>query len=91
MHVELHEGRISNTPEAMDLAGLDDEDVTRPGFELLAVDGPEPSAFSHELDFIVRMAMRSRATARERAEEEYGDIHIAVVGPDELMRAALEG
>jgi hypothetical protein len=28
MHVELHEGRISNAPEAMDLAGLDDEDVT---------------------------------------------------------------
>jgi len=32
-----------------------------------------------------------RPTSGERAEQEHGDIHVAVVGPDELMRAGLEG
>jgi hypothetical protein len=30
-------------------------------------------------------------TTGKGAQEEHGDVHIAVVGPDELIRAALEG
>jgi hypothetical protein len=90
MHIHLNQGRITNAAEAMDLPGLDDENVTRAGFELLAVDGPETSAFSHELDFIVRMAMGARTTSGQGSEEEDGDVDVAVIGPDELMRAALE-
>jgi hypothetical protein len=75
----------------MDLPGLEHEDVTGARFKFLSVDGPEAPSFSHELDFIVRMAMGPGATPRQGSEEEYGDIYVAVIGPDELMRAALEG
>jgi hypothetical protein len=51
--------------EAVDLSSLDDQNVTSAGFEFLSVDCPEAAAFSYELDFIVRMAMRSRATPGE--------------------------
>jgi hypothetical protein len=90
MDVKLNEGRVPNTAEAVDLSGLDDEYVTCAGFEFFSVDGPETAAFPHELDLIVGMPMRSRATAREGAEKKHGDIHVAVISPDELMRAALK-
>jgi hypothetical protein len=90
MHIELNEGRVTNAVEAMDLPGLDDQNVTGAGFELLAVHGPEAAAFSHELDFIIRMTMGPRATPRKRAEEEHRDIHLTVIGPNELVRAALK-
>ena len=85
MYVELDEGRVTDAAEAVDLPGLDDQNVTRAGFELLSVDGPEPAAFPHELYLIVRMAMGPRSTSREGAEEEHGDVHVALLGPDELV------
>ena len=91
MYVDLDEGRLTNAAEAMDLPGLDDQNVTRAGFEFLAVDGPETATFPHELDFIVRMTMGPGTTPREGAEEEHGDIRVAVVGPDKVVRATLKG
>jgi hypothetical protein len=90
MYIELDEGCVTNAAEAVDLPSLDDENVTRSRFELLTVDGPESTAFPHELDFIVWMTVWSGTTSREGAEEEHGDVHVAVVGADELMRAALK-
>jgi hypothetical protein len=90
MHIKLDEGRVTNAAEAMDLAGLDHENVTGAGFELLSVDGPETAAFPHKLDFIVRMSMGPGAAPGEGVEEEHRDIHVPVVGPNELVRAALE-
>jgi hypothetical protein len=90
MHIELDEGCVTNAAEAVDLTGLDDENVTRSCFEFLSVDGPEAAAFPHELDFVVRMSMGARTTASEGAEEEHGDVDITVVGPDEVMRAAMK-
>lgn len=58
MYVELDQGRVTDAAEAMDLPGLDDENVTCTGFEFLSVDRPETASFPHELDFVVRMAMR---------------------------------
>jgi hypothetical protein len=91
MYVDLNERRLTNAMKAVDLAGLYDKNVTFAGFELLAVHGPEAAAFSHELDFVVRMAMRDRTTAGEGSKQKYGDIHVAVVSSNELMRAAFEG
>jgi hypothetical protein len=90
MHIELDQRSVTNAAKTVDLAGLDDENVTRPRFEFLSVDGPEPAAFPHELDFVVRMTMGAWTTARERAEKEHGDVDITVVGPDEVMRAAMK-
>lgn len=53
MYVQLHERRVTNAAEAVDLSGLDDEYVTRAGLEFLSVDRPEAAALSCELDFIL--------------------------------------
>jgi hypothetical protein len=90
MYVDLDEGRVTNAAEAMDLPGLDDQNVTRAGFEFLPVDGPETATFPHELDFIVRVTVGAGTTPREGAEQEHGDIHVAVIGPDKVVRAALK-
>jgi hypothetical protein len=85
MYIELDEGRLANAAETVDLAGLDDEDIACSGFEFLSVDGPETAAFPHELDFIVGMTMGPGTTPREGAEQEHGDIHVAVIGPDKVV------
>src|SRR5262245_66570752 len=90
MHVELHERRVANAAEAVDLARLDHEDITGAGFELLAVHVPQTTTFPHELHFIVRMTMRPGTAARQRAEEEHRHVHVTVIGADELVRASLE-
>jgi hypothetical protein len=74
----------------MDLARIDDQYVASAGLELLAVDGPQAATFPHELDFIVRMTMGSGAATGESAQQEDGDVHVAVVGPDELVGASLK-
>jgi hypothetical protein len=91
MYVQLNKRRLTNAVKAVDLSGLDDEDVTCAGFELLAVHGPETPAFPHELDFVVRMTMRAGTAAGEGSKEEDGDVHVAIVRPDEMVRAAPEG
>jgi hypothetical protein len=89
MDVELYEGRVTDTAEAVYLSGVNDEDVARAGFTFFPVDGPESAAFPHELDFNVRMAVGPGTAPGEGAEEEHGDIHVTVISPNELMRAAL--
>jgi hypothetical protein len=91
MDIELDQGRVTNAAEAVDLACLDDQNVTCFGFELLPVDVPETAAFPHELDFIVRMTVRPWTTPREGAEEKHGDTHVPVIRANEVVRAALEG
>jgi hypothetical protein len=91
VNVDLHQWRIADATKAVNLSGLDDQNVACAGFEFLSVDGPEAATFPHDLDFIIRMTMGPRATSRERAEEKHGDVYITVIGPDELVRAALKG
>ena len=90
MYINLDERPVANASEAMDLPCLDDKDVAGAGFEFFPIDRPEAPTFSDELDFIVRMAMGARAPPRQRAEEEGGDIDVAVLGSNELVRAALK-
>jgi len=90
VHVDLHQRGVADAPKAMDLPCLDHEDVTGPGLELLAVHRPEALSLHHELDFIVGMPVGPGTPAGKRAEQEDGDVHVAVVGPYELMGAALE-
>jgi hypothetical protein len=76
--------------KAVDLAGLDHENVAGAGFELLSIHGPEAATLGHELDFVVRMTMRPGTAAGKRAEEKGGDVDVAVIGSDEVVRAALK-
>jgi hypothetical protein len=88
VHVQLVEG--ADIAEPMNLPRFNNKDVPGAGFEFLAVDCPKSSPFPDELDLIIWMTMGSGALSRESVEEELGDIDVAVVGPDELVRAALK-
>jgi len=90
MNINLDQRSVANAPEGMDLPRLDDKDVTGTGFEFFPIDRPETPTLSDELDLIVRMAMGPGAPPRQRAEEEGGDIDAAVLGSNELVRAALK-
>src|SRR2546422_7766229 len=81
MYIHLDEGRVP---------GLDDENVTGSGFELLPVHGPETPTFPHELDLVVRMAMAPGTTPGESAEEAHGGTHFPPIRADAVMRAALK-
>ena len=90
MHIDLHERSVADAFEAMHFTGLDDQDITSNGFELFTIDVIQAAALSNELDLIIWMTVRTRAAARSAVEEEDGTVHIAVVGADEVMRAAPE-
>ena len=41
MHVDLHQGLVANAAEAMDLSGLDHENIPGTGLEFLSVHSPD--------------------------------------------------
>jgi hypothetical protein len=88
--INLDQRGVANAAEAMDLPRLDDKNVTGAGLEFLPIDRPEAPPFPDKLDFIVRMTMGPGATPREGAEEKGGDIDVAVLSPNELVRAPLK-
>jgi hypothetical protein len=90
MDVHLDQRIIANAAEAVDLSGLDDEDVARAGLELHPVHSPETAALSHELNFIVRVAMGAGTMPWEGSQKEDGDVYVPVLRADELVGAALE-
>src|SRR4051794_39624574 len=85
MDIHLHRRRVSDAREAVDLAGLDHQDVARRGLELLAVHGVQSAALTHELDFVVRMTMRTGAAPRLSTEQKRRDGDVAMLGADELV------
>ena len=90
MDVELHERFVADALEAVDLTGLDDEDVPGRSLEFDAVHVPPSPSGLDELDLVVGMPVRARPGARLSVEEENGDVDVAIVGPDEIVGAALE-
>ncbi|MEO5580317.1 MAG: hypothetical protein ABIR58_06630 [Gemmatimonadaceae bacterium] len=90
MHIELNERVACNAHVTMYFAGFDNENVARAGLEFLGVDIAEAAALSYKLDFIARMTMGPGTTARQAVEKEHRNIGVTVVGPNELVRAALK-
>src|SRR5262245_11039725 len=86
--VELHQLRLADAGETVYLTGFDYKDIAGARFELLPVDDPPAAPFLHELHFIVGMAMRTGAGARESSKQENRYVHVAVLGADEVVRAA---
>ena len=72
----------------MDLACLDDEDISRAAFESLAVDRPYSSAFADELDFVLRMPMRTRSRTRFSMEQEHRNAGVPLYRANKLMGTA---
>ena len=85
MHIELHQRTLADAPEAVNLAGLDDEDVTGAGLELLAVHDPQTATLADELHFVVGMPMRPRTASRLTVEQKDRDADVAVVGANEIV------
>src|SRR5260370_14185588 len=88
MDVHLDKWAIPDGFEAVNFAGLDDEDVAGAAFKRLPVHGPLSAAFADKLDFIVRMAVRPRAFPRQSAQQKDRNVHVAVIGADKFVRAA---
>jgi hypothetical protein len=64
MDVDLDEGHIPDAAEAVNLPGLDDENIPGAGFEFLSVHGIQAAAFPQKLDFIVGVPVGSGTAAR---------------------------
>jgi hypothetical protein len=88
--IDLDKGRFSNASKTVDLSSLDDQDIPRARLEFLSIHHVSAASLPDELDFIIRMAMGTWAPSWKGAEQEDGDVDIAVLGANELMRAAHE-
>ncbi len=58
VHIELYQRRVADHFEAVDLARLDDEDVSGTALERLTIHRPDSTTFADELDLIIGMPMR---------------------------------
>ena len=86
VNVELYQRRITNGLEAVDLASLDNKDVSSATLESLAVDCPHTTAFTDELDFVVRMPVRTRPRTGLSMEQEHRNTGVSLLSSDKLMR-----
>jgi len=85
MNVHLDERAIPDDFEAVNLAGLDDENVPSATFKRLSVHGPYSAAFPDKLDLIVGMPVRPRTLARQPAEQKHGDAHVSLLGREDAL------
>ncbi len=85
MNVHLDQGAIADGLEAVNLAGLDDEDVPSATFKRFSVHGPYAAAFPDKLDLIVGMPMRPRTLSRQPAKQKHADAHVSLLGPDKFV------
>src|SRR5260370_22077299 len=79
MDVHLDQWAIPDGFEAVNFAGLDDEDIAGATFKCLPVHGPKSAALPDKLDFIVGMSLRPRAFARQRTQYKDRNVHVAVI------------
>jgi hypothetical protein len=91
MHVYLDQGLIPDAGEAVDFPGLDHQDITRAGLELLPADHVAAATPAEKLHFIIGMPVGAGSPAGQGSQQEHRDADVAVLSADELMRAALEG
>jgi hypothetical protein len=85
VHIDLHERLVADALELVNLACLDHEDVPRPSLELLTVHHIPSGSGSDELNFVIRMAVRPGPPTGKGVQEEYRNVHVAVVRADEVV------
>lgn len=91
VNVELYQRQITNRFEAVDLAGFYDKDVSSATLEGLVVYRPHSPAFTDELDFVIRMPVRTRSRTGFSMEQEHRNIGIALGSSNKLMRTTDKG
>jgi hypothetical protein len=85
MNVDLDQRAVPDNFEAVNLAGLNDENVPSATFKRLSVHGPYAAAFPDKLDLIVGMPVRPRTLARQPAKQKHADAHVSLLGPDKFV------
>src|ERR1700740_2534432 len=85
MNVHLDQRAIADGFEAVNLAGLDDEDVPGAAFKRLTVHGPYSAALPDKLDLIVRMPVRPGTFAWQPAEQKHADAHVSLLSPHKFV------
>jgi len=85
MDVKLQQRRIADCFETVNLSGLDDKDIATTTFESLAIDGSHSAAFTNELNFVIRMPMRTGPGTGLPVEQEDRHTGVALIGSDKLM------
>src|ERR1700731_3074234 len=88
VNVDLYQRRVPNGLEAMDLAGLNDKDISRAALEGLAVDRPQSPPFTDELNLVIRVPVRPRSRTRLPMEQEQRNAGVALLSSNKLMRTA---
>ena len=82
MYVKLHQRRIADRFETVNLPGLNDKDVASTAFERLATDGPHSATFTNELNLVIRMPMRAWPGTRLPVEQKDRHSGVALIGAD---------
>src|SRR6266478_2259780 len=91
VNVELYQWRITHRLEAVDLASLDDKDVSRAALEGFAAYYPHSPAFTDELDLVIGMPVRTRPRSGFPMEQEHRNTSVALLSSDKLMRTTNKG
>jgi hypothetical protein len=91
VNVELHQRRITNSLDAINLTGLDDKDISGAALEALAVNGPYSPAFTDELDLVIWVPVRTRSRTGLPMEQEHRNTGVALLSSDKLMRTTNKG
>ncbi len=91
MYVKLHQWRFADGFEAVNLSGLDNKNVATTAFESLVSNGPQSAAFTNELNFVIRMPMRTWPGTGLPMEQEYRHTRVALMGSDKLMDTTNKG
>jgi hypothetical protein len=69
MYVALYERNVADVQEAMNLARLDNQNVSWASLMVLSIDGPASTALSHECHFIIGMTMPTGSPPRWGVDE----------------------
>src|SRR4029453_13208845 len=83
--VALDQRRLADVDEGVNLARLDDQDVSRSCLVVLSIDGPASPALSYEDHLVIRMAMQPRSPTRWGVYEKGRNRDVVVLRSHELM------
>jgi hypothetical protein len=88
VYVQLDQVIRASTPKTVDLARLDDQDITSTCFELVTVHHPQTPSPLDELDLVVWVPVRSRTTPGRPVEQKRRHRDGSVVNTNEVVGVA---
>src|SRR6516164_351595 len=87
VNVDLYQRRVTKRLETMDLARLNDKDISRAALEGFAVDRPHSPAFTNKLNLVIGVPVRARPRTRPSMKQEHRNARVSLLSSNKLMRA----